>query len=187
MAPLLHIIIYLTMRHIPEIEEDNHPRDLSPSARTTDVEDWILANVCVIAVLTTISFTAGYWLEVLRLTLGCIFYWMCSMAGLGLLVWLFGQGFRFYRYLKNFRKEEICGVMLIGPNIIRLLADYEWLTSETLLGALREGALVVSRLDMMKFLLDLIGYTIGSGPLFGECLVTGVRDDQLIPRRSLTR
>ena len=104
------------------------------------------------------------------------------MAGLGLLVWLFGQGFRFYRYLKNIKNEEIGGVMLIGPSIIRLFEDYEWLTSENVLGPLREGASVVSRFpfDMIKSILDSIGYTIGREPLFGECLVYILHECKMI-------
>ena len=59
---------------MPAVEKDKSLRDQDLGTRTTDLEDWMLANFCVIVGLATIDFVVRYWVEVIELTFSSFFY-----------------------------------------------------------------------------------------------------------------
>ncbi|KAH9871553.1 hypothetical protein J1614_005808 [Plenodomus biglobosus] len=81
-------IIAMTRIHMSEIEDKKCSSNQGFGTRTTNLEDWILANFCVIVGMLTTDFVARYWIEVIALTLRSFFYWSCTMVCLCSLFWL---------------------------------------------------------------------------------------------------
>jgi hypothetical protein len=99
-------------RYMPAVEKDKNLRDQDLGTCTTDLEDWMLANFCVIVGLTTIGFVVRYWVEVIELTFSSFFYWICAMGGLLLLFQLLKQTLRYYRGVKGLKHEEAWGILI---------------------------------------------------------------------------
>lgn len=132
-AWLFQSIIAITRIHMSEINDEKRSRNRDLGARTTNLEDWILANFCVIVGLSTIGFVARYWIEVIKLTARSFFYWTCTMGGLCSLFWLLKWTIRFYRKVKGVKHEEAWGI-LVGVNILRSITDSKDLRLKVCLG-----------------------------------------------------
>jgi hypothetical protein len=164
-AWLIHIICAIARTHISEIEDASRSRTRDLETRTTDFEDWILANFCVISGLSTIALVGWYWVEVIKLTARLTFFWTCTGAGLWLLFRLFKGTIRFYRRAKTLKHEQPSG-FLISVIARRLFNKLE----QFLLGGTLEKFLgpwsILS--EIPNSVLCVIGFQIGRGPLFGE-------------------
>jgi hypothetical protein len=183
-AWLIRIIDAIARIHMSKIEDENRSRNRDLGTRTTDLEDWILANFCAIASLSTIGFVAWYWMKVITLTGRSVFYWTFTMAGLCLLFWLFKRTIHFYRKAKGLKHEEVWG-FLIGVNVLQLYNKFEQLKADGALGQFLDAGRLFS--EVPKFLLYVVGFHIGRGPLFGEFVAKVPQDYGLTRRRPLTR
>jgi hypothetical protein len=183
-AWFFQIVIATTRVRISEIEDEKSSRNRDLGTRTTNLEDWILANFCVIVGLSTIGFVARYWIEVIKLTLRTFFYWTCTMGGLCLLFWLLKRTIRFYWEVKGIEHEEAWGT-LVGVSVLRFYEKFAGLKAKGVLGQFLDAGRVP--FEILKFLLDTVGFRIGRGPLFGEFVAQAIRDDSLTRRRPLTR
>lgn len=181
---LFQCIIALTRIHRSEIEEEKRSRHRDLGARTADLEDWILANFCVIVGLSTVWFVAWYWVDVITLTARSFFHWTCTMGGLFSLLRLFRWVIRFYRKVKGIKNEEAWRI-LVGVNISRFYNHFEGLKARGVLGLLLDAG----RLPfvILNFLLDAVGFQIGRGPLLGGSVVQAIRDDSLTCCRPLAK
>lgn len=177
-------IITMTRIHMSEILDENRPRTQDLGARTTNLEDWILANFCVIVGLSTMGFVAWYWIEVITLTVRSFFYWICTMCGLWWLFWLLRQTTRFYRKVKGIKHEEAWGI-LVTVNVLQLYNKFEGFKAKGVLGQLLDAARFP--FEVLKALVDIAGFQIGRGPLFGECIAQVIRDGSLTLCRPHTR
>ena len=166
-----------------KLEDEKRSRNRGLGKRTANLEDWILANFCVIVGLSTISFMGWYWIEVIALTVRAFFYWTCTMVGLYLLFWLLKRTIRFYRKENRVKLEETWG-LLVGISVLRLYEKFDGLHADGVLGLF----LAAGRLpfEYLKFPLDIAGFQIGRGPLFGESVAQTTRDDRLTQRRPHT-
>jgi hypothetical protein len=182
-AWLFNIIIAMTRVRISEIENEQRSRNRDLGTRTTDFEDWILANFCVIVGMSTIGFVAWYWIEIIALTFRSFFDWTCTTAALCSLFWLLEKTIRFYCDIKGVEHEEAWGI-LVGVSVLRLYDRFEELKAQGVLGHFLD----VGRLpfELLKSLLDIVGFHIGRGPLFGESVAHAMREDSLTGNRPLT-
>jgi hypothetical protein len=181
---LVLVIRIIRMNIIANIEEREHPRTQDLGMRTTNFEDRILAYFCVLICLTTFGFVGRYWLQVIDLTIRSFLYWICTMGILGKLFWLFKRAMRFYRNVKGIKHEEAWG-LLISVNILRYYEKFEGLKVRGRLELL--VAVVRSPFEMLKFWVEITGYLIGRGPLFGKSVAQILGTDSLTLHRPLTR
>jgi hypothetical protein len=180
----LQIFILISAKFMRELDNEEQSRNPDLRTRITNLEDWMLANFCVIVGLLTIGFVGKYWIDIITLTVRALFYWACTMGGLCLLFWLLKQTIRFYRKIKGINQEEAWG-MLVGVSILRFYDRFEGLKAGGVLGHLLD----LGRLpfEWLKFMLDVAGFHIGRGPLFGESVAQAMRDNDLTRCRSHTR
>jgi hypothetical protein len=162
---LFHVFIAVTRMCMSEIENDKRPQNHDLETRLTNHEDWILANFCVMASLSTIGFVVWYWIKILTFTVRSIFYWTCTTLGLCLLLWLLKRALRFYRKAKKVEYKEAGGI-LVGVNITQIYKRFQWIEAGGVPGQL----LALGRIpfELLEFLLDSVGFQLGRGPLFGE-------------------
>ncbi|PVH90065.1 hypothetical protein DM02DRAFT_685936, partial [Periconia macrospinosa] len=146
-----------------KIEHENCSRSRDLGTRTTDLEDWILANFCVIAGLSTIGFVAWYWMKVIKLAVWSVLYWTHMMTGLCLLFWLFKRAIHFYRKRKGLKFREAWGFLIV-VNVLQLYNNFEQLKADGTLGKFLEASRLFS--EALKFPLYVPGFIIGRGPLF---------------------
>ncbi|KAF1952772.1 hypothetical protein CC80DRAFT_421714 [Byssothecium circinans] len=127
-----------------EIEDEKRSRNRDLGTRTTNLEDWILANFCVTVGLSTMGFVAWYWIEIITLTFRTFFYWTCTMV-------------------KGVKHDEAWAT-LVCAIVLRVYGKFEGLKAKGVLGQFLD----VGRLpfEFLKFLLHTVGFRIGSGPLF---------------------
>jgi hypothetical protein len=166
-ALFFRIVIATTRVRISEIEVEKRSGNRDLGTHTTDLEDWILANFCAVVGLSTMGFVAEYWIKVIMLTCQTFFYWTCTMGGLFSLYWLLKRTIRLYWEAKGVKHEEAWGI-LVGVNVIRLYDKFEGLKTAGVLGVLLDACRIP--FECLKFLLDVIGFNIGRGPLFGESI-----------------
>jgi hypothetical protein len=178
------IVIAITRVRISENEDEKRSwnRDLGP--HTTNLEDWILANFCVVVGFSTMGFVAWYWIEVITLTCQTFFYWTCTMSGLCSLYWLLKPTIRLYREVKGVKHEE-AWVALVGGNVLRFYDRFKGLKAKDVLGVLLDAGCIP--FECLKFMLDIAGFNIGRGPLFGGSIAQTIRDDSLTRIRPLVR
>lgn len=75
--------------------------------------------------------------------------------------------------------------MLLGVSILHFYDRFEALKARGVLGHLRDlGRLLF---EWLKFMLDVAGFHIGRGPLFGKSVAQAMRDDDLTRCRLHTR
>ncbi|RYN75874.1 hypothetical protein AA0120_g11790 [Alternaria tenuissima] len=149
--------------YILELEGNKRPQNQDLGVRTNDFEDWILANFCVIAGLSTIGFVVRYWYQVIALTLQSFFYWTCTMSGLWLLLCLLKRAMSYYRKVKGLKHEDAWGV-LISVNVLRFYNRFEGCHADGVPGLLLDAGRVP--FELLKFLVNSIGFKLGSGSLF---------------------
>lgn len=173
-AKALRSFIFLSAKFMSELDDEERSRNPDLGTCITNLEDWMLANFCVIVSLSTIGFVGKYWIDIITLTVRAFFYWACTVGGLCLLFWLLEQTIRFYRKVKGVNHEEAWS-MLVVVSILRFYDRFEGFKAKGVLGHLLD----LGRLpfEMLKFMLDVIGFHIGRGPLFGESVTLGMRDD----------
>ncbi|KAH3976342.1 hypothetical protein HBH69_086330 [Parastagonospora nodorum] len=174
------IITALAAQCISKIEDENHSRDYDLATRTTNLEDWILANFCVIAGLSSIGLTAEYWRRVLSLmarflmkiiTLGIwmSFCWALTIGGLFSLFWFIKWTIRRYRKAKGIEQDEAWRFLIAG-SAIRMYNLSQGPKADRVLEKVLEVSdlLFQGMTALPKFWLDIIGFHIGRGPLFKE-------------------
>jgi hypothetical protein len=178
-------IMAMTGRHyMLELGNNKRSQNQDLGARTTGLEDWILANFCVIASLSTIGFVVRYWYQVIVLTLQSFLYWTCTISGLCLLFWLLKRVLSYYRKVKGLRHEDAWGV-LISVNLLRFYNRFEGCRADGVPGLLLDAGRVP--FEILKFLVDSIGFQLGSGPLFGKSVAQLISSSILTLGRPLTR
>lgn len=170
--------------YILELEGNKRPQNQDLGVRTNDFEDWILANFCVIAGLSTIGFVVRYWYQVIALTLQSFFYWTCTMSGLWLLLCLLKRAMSYYRKVKGLKHEDAWGV-LISVNVLRFYNRFEGCHADGVPGLLLDAGRVP--FELLKFLVNSIGFKLGSGSLFGKSVAQLVSSSILTLGRPTTR
>jgi len=116
-ALLFEFIVALANHHISKIEDENRSRDHDLATSTTNLEDRILADFCVIAGLSSVGLTGAYWIGVLRLIaqfsmriithgLWVSFCWTLIMGCLFSLFWFIKWTIRRYRKAKGIEQDE---------------------------------------------------------------------------------
>jgi hypothetical protein len=170
--------------YILELEGNRRPLNQDLGVRTADLEDWILANFCVIAGLSTIGFVVRYWYQVIALTFQSFFYWTCTMSGLWLLFCLLKRAMSYYRKVKGLKQEDAWGV-LISVNVLRFYNRFEGCHADRVSGLLLDACRVP--FEMLKFLVNVVGFHVGNGPLFGKSVAQSVSSSILTLGRPLTR
>lgn len=167
---LTRIFIRWRVSLFDEIESKNRLRNRNLGTRITDLEDWLLANVCAVVCLSTIGFVAWYWSQVIMLTIRGLFYWAIVMVGLCGLLWGCVRAMRFYRKVKRVQDERPLSIALIIICIFRLyykfggVFGYFFDAIDMLVDAIKGGFLLIS-------------ISIGGGPLFGECTAMTIEGD----------
>ncbi|KAF2446708.1 hypothetical protein P171DRAFT_383495, partial [Karstenula rhodostoma CBS 690.94] len=161
---LFQSIIAIKRTKMSDIEHEKRSRNRNSGSHSTNLEDWILANFCIIVGLSTIGFVAWYWVEVIALTIWLFLYWTCTMGGLCSLFWLLKRTIRFYQKVKAV-KHEAWGI-IVGVYVSRFSAKFEMVEANGVLGQFLD--FVSIPFLILQFLLDKIGFYIGRGPLSGE-------------------
>ncbi|KAH4085474.1 hypothetical protein HBH98_130390 [Parastagonospora nodorum] len=174
------IITALAAQCISKIEDENHSRDCDLATRTTNLEDWILANFCVIAGLSSIGLTAQYWRRVLSLmvqflmniiTLGIwmSFCWTLIIGGLLSLFWFIKWTIRRYRKAKGIEQDEAWRFLIAG-SAIRMYNISQGPKADRVLEQVLEVSdfMFQGLTALPKFWLDIIGFHIGRGPFFNR-------------------
>ncbi|KAF1997449.1 hypothetical protein P154DRAFT_578870 [Amniculicola lignicola CBS 123094] len=153
-ALLFQTIIVITRTHMSDIEEENRSQNRDLGTRTTNLEDWILANFCIISVLSTTGFVTWYWIKVIALTVQTFSSWIYTMGRLYSLFWLLKRTARFYQEAKGVKHKEAWGI-LTGVSVLRFNNKFEGPKAKRVLGRhLNTGRI------------DVTGPNIGRGPLF---------------------
>jgi branched-subunit amino acid ABC-type transport system permease component len=132
-AKILRILTSIGEVFRSESEREDRSPNPDLGTRITNLEDWMLANFCVIVGLATIYFVGQYWIDVISLTVRTFFYWVCTMGGLCLLFWLLKRTIRFYRKVKGLHHDE-AWAMLVGITITRFYDKFEGLNANGVLG-----------------------------------------------------
>jgi hypothetical protein len=65
----LRSFILMRGKLMSELEDEEHSRNWDLDTRITILEDWILANFCVIVGLSTIGFVGQYWIDIITLSI----------------------------------------------------------------------------------------------------------------------
>ncbi|CAN9431196.1 unnamed protein product [Alternaria alternata] len=164
--------------YILELEGNKRPQNQDLGVRTNDFEDWILANFCVIAGLSTIGFVVRYWYQVIALTLQSFFYWTCTMSGLWLLLCLLKRAMSYYRKVKGLKHEGAWGV-LISVNVLRFYNRFEGCHADGVPGLLLDAGRVP--FELLKFLVNSIGFKLGKRKRIHEILT--IKKNPLFLRR----
>jgi hypothetical protein len=167
-----------------EIKKERRSHNRGSGTRTANLEDWILANFCVIVGLSTIGFVVWNCIEVIALTVRSLSHWTCTMGGLCLLFWLIKRAIHFYQKVKGVKHEEAWGI-LIGVNVLRFYNQFEGLKAKGVLGLFLDASRVP--FELLDSLLYIVGFRLGRGPLFGKSIAHITRDEILTRHRSLTR
>jgi hypothetical protein len=157
---------FVMLRNINSAGRDSErSRNHDLATRITLFEDWTFAHFCVVASLLTVNAVATYCVIVIGLSFRSLFDWICTMCALCLVYWLFRGTLRLYRKVKGTKSEEATGV-LIGVNILRVYSKFDGVETRFVLGSLARAPF-----EVLKFWLDIIGFQIGRGPLFGKSVV----------------
>jgi hypothetical protein len=176
----LKIIIDLAAQHTSKMDDENRSRDYDLVTRTTNLEDWILANFCVIAGLSSIGLTAEYWRRVLSimarflmktmaLGIWISFCWTLTIGGLFSLFWFIKWTIRRYRKAKGIEQDEAWR-FLITASVIRMYNISQGPKADRVLEKVLEASdlLFQALTGLPKLLLNMIGFQIGRGPLFSK-------------------
>lgn len=156
----------IAMTYVKDQERSQNPNS---GKRTTNLENWTLANFCVLVGMSSMGFVAWYWIEVIALTARTFFYWTCTIGGLFSSFWFLKRTIRFYQKMKGVQnEEEACGI-LIGVIVVRLFYKLEGLLAEDVIEQFLDAGRLVFDLCMSPLI--VVGFRIGRGPLFGKSVV----------------